>query len=220
MAKLENERAGAARVVSEEEHVMSAADMRRANAPQTSGFLLNAANWLLSRLPWFKYHYQDWSKTKRIVVGLLMYLICLPIIPIVIGVLLYIRDPEGFKKGNAIKVLGAVTAVWLAAFGLIGMQPSMPDNPLNSSAKLDRFNTEQKAAPEAKLDDNSDTAAKASYSEARRNVQDKTESADSKGRFFKNCDAAFAVGVFDIPRSDESYQTRLDRDSDGVACEK
>jgi hypothetical protein len=184
------------------------------------GFFENAAVWLLSRLPWFNTRYQQWSKGKRVFIGLLMYLICLPVIPIVIGIVLYIHDPEGFKKGNASKILAGVIVVWLGFFGLLGMQPSMPDNPLNGSAKVDQFNREQKAAPEANQIDNTDAAPASAKSEARKSVQSKSDSADTKGRYFKNCDAAYEVGVFNIPKSDASYQSRLDRDNDGVACEK
>ncbi len=185
-----------------------------------NGFFLNAANWLLSRLPWFNNHYQNWSKGKRILVGLLMYLIVLPVIPIVIGLILYIRNPESFKNGQAPKILGAITLLWLGAFGLVAMQPSAPDNPLNSTAKVDRFNKEQKASPEAKQQDNADSLPADKKGSSYQKVKDKSTSADTKGRFFKNCDAAFEVGVFNIPKSDSSYDARLDRDGDGIACEK
>jgi Excalibur calcium-binding domain len=188
-------------------------------APQY-GFFENAAVWLLSRLPLTNHKYQNWSKTKRIVIGLLLYIICLPVIPVIVGIILYIRDPQGFKNGNAIKVLGVVITVWLGLFGLIGMQPSVPENPLNQQAKVDGFNKTQKATPEANQNDDSDNAPADQKSEERKKVQNKTTSAATKGRFFKNCDAAFAVDVFDIKKSDPAYQARLDRDSDGIACEK
>ncbi|PID32568.1 calcium-binding protein, partial [Candidatus Saccharibacteria bacterium] len=46
------------------------------------------------------------------------------------------------------------------------------------------------------------------------------KSKSSAGRQFKNCSEAFEAGVFDIRRSDPSYQNKLDRDNDGIACEK
>mgnify|MGYP000888432559 CR=1 FL=1 len=97
------------------------------------GFFENAAVWLLSRLPWFNTRYQNWSKTKRIVVGLIMYIIILPVIPTVVGIVMYVRNPEAFKKGNASKILGAVVAAQLALFGLVAVQPSMPDNPVKDA---------------------------------------------------------------------------------------
>lgn len=201
--------------------VSAAAERKAAEKNKgNGGFWLNTCNWLLARLPWFKYRYQDWSKTKRIVVGLLMYLICLPVIPFVIGIIMYIRDPEGFKKGNAIKVLGAVFVVWAGLFGLVASQPAVPDNPLNSEAKVEQFNKEQKASPEATKIDDIDNKPADQKGQAYQKVKDQTTSADTKGRFFKNCDAAFDAGVFNIARSNASYQDRLDRDNDSIACEK
>lgn len=37
---------------------------------------------------------------------------------------------------------------------------------------------------------------------------------------FKNCAAAKAAGYWNIKRGTPAYHTRLDRDRDGVACEK
>ena len=42
----------------------------------------------------------------------------------------------------------------------------------------------------------------------------------SNGRQFANCTEAFEAGVFNIKRSDPSYQNKLDRDNDGIACER
>lgn len=190
------------------------------NSEAQYGFFENGAVWLLSRLPFTKNRYQNWSKSKRILIGILLYFICLPIIPLVIGLVLYLHDPQGFKNGNAIKVLASIIAVWAGLFGLIAMQPSTPDNPINQSIKTDKYNTEQRRSPEAQQADSSDTAADDAKSEARKSIKDKTSSEATKGRFFKNCDAAFSVGVYDIKKSDPSYQARLDRDNDGIACEK
>lgn len=37
---------------------------------------------------------------------------------------------------------------------------------------------------------------------------------------FRNCKAANAAGYWDIKRDTPAYHTRLDRDRDGVACER
>jgi hypothetical protein len=37
---------------------------------------------------------------------------------------------------------------------------------------------------------------------------------------FRNCKAANAAGYWDIKRGTPAYHTRLDRDRDGVACER
>lgn len=59
------------------------------------------AVWILSRFPIVRYKYQKWSKSMRIFVAILCYLVAMPIIPIVIAAWLYIKDPEGFKKKSA-----------------------------------------------------------------------------------------------------------------------
>lgn len=37
---------------------------------------------------------------------------------------------------------------------------------------------------------------------------------------FRNCKAANAAGYWDIKRGTPAYHTRLDRDRDGMACER
>lgn len=37
---------------------------------------------------------------------------------------------------------------------------------------------------------------------------------------FKNCTDAWNHGVFDIPRTSPDYARKLDRDNDGIGCEK
>lgn len=38
--------------------------------------------------------------------------------------------------------------------------------------------------------------------------------------YYKNCSEAYAAGVFNIKRGEPGYRSALDRDKDGVACEK
>ena len=165
-----------------------------APAQKDEGVLTNAANWLLSRLPWFKHRYLGWSKGKRILIGFLMYLIVLPVIPIVIAIVMYVRDPEGFKNSKAMYILGGVILAWLGGFGLIAAQP--PQTGVNSAD------------------------ATSISKEAKDAIKDRKDSAQTLGRQFENCDAAFKVGVFNIAKTDPSYAATLDRDNDGVACEK
>lgn len=165
-----------------------------APARANGGFLVNAANWLLSRLPWFRDRYESWSNGKRILIGLLMYLIVLPVIPIVIAIVMYLRDPEGFKNSKAMYILGGVILAWLGGFGLIAAQPSQSSV---NSADATSISKEAKDA-----------------------IKDRKDSAQTLGRQFDNCDAAFKVGVFNIAKTDPSYAAKLDRDSDGIACEK
>ena len=51
-------------------------------------------------------------------------------------------------------------------------------------------------------------------------VKSQASSESTNGRTFQNCTDAFNQGVFDIPKSDRSYEPRLDRDGDGIACER
>lgn len=37
---------------------------------------------------------------------------------------------------------------------------------------------------------------------------------------FKSCKAAHAAGYWDIKRGEPAYSNRLDRDGDGIACER
>lgn len=192
---------------------------------QKDGFFLKISNWLLSRLPWFKYRYESWSKTKRIIIGLVMWLIVLPIIPVVIALVMYLKDPEGFKKSKAMPIMIAVIIAWASAFGILAAQDPLVTNP-ESSSTAGQKTTETKAEDDTKSNtkstantkDDSDTAA--TPSEAKKKVQTQAESKPSEGRQFENCDAAFDAGVFNIAKSDPAYQDKLDRDNDGVACEK
>ena len=177
--------------------------------PKTDGAMFRAANYLLSRLPWFKDRYESWTKTKRIIIGFLLYLIVLPIIPIVLAIILYIHDPEGFKKSKAFPILGALIVAQLAAFGVITQQTPKVTAPSNTKSSAS-------VSPDKQLEA-SDKAAK----ERKKNNPSSVEPSNpTKGRYFENCTAAFDAGVNDIPKSDKSYRDPLDGDKDGVACEK
>lgn len=158
---------------------------------EEKGPLLAGADYLLSRLPWFKWRYQDWSKTQRIVIGYLMWLVVLPVIPLTILAIWYVRDPDGFKKSPFMPILVLVTVAWFG--GGLGF--------VNSQVPVD-------------VQDGQVTKSSQEV------VKDLTKSEPTKGREFANCTDAFNHKVFNIPRSDPSYQPRLDRDGDGLACER
>ncbi|GIP21157.1 MULTISPECIES: excalibur calcium-binding domain-containing protein [Paenibacillus] len=42
----------------------------------------------------------------------------------------------------------------------------------------------------------------------------------AKTVYFKNCTAAKKAGYYNIKRGDPGYRKALDRDNDGIACEK
>lgn len=158
---------------------------------EKKGVLLSGADYLLSRLPFTKYNYQDWSKVKRIVLGYLLWLVVLPVIPLVVMIVMYVKDPQGFKKSPMFSILTVITVAWFG-LGLGYVNTQVP------------VETNEGSVTRGSLD----------------KVKDKTASEPSNGRAFENCTAAFNAGVFDIKRSDPSYEPRLDRDGDSVACER
>lgn len=176
------------------------------------GFFLRAATWLLARFPLTKNKYQNWTSGRRILIGWLLWLICLPIIPLVAIIVWYVHDPEGFKKSPWAKALIALLIVWAGAFGLIATEPAQID-------QNGKYSPIQTKADGEKATINNNAEAVPSQA-AKEKVKNQTESKDSRGRQFANCTEAFEAGVFNIRRSNSSYQNKLDRDNDGIACEK
>lgn len=175
------------------------------------GFLLNGAVWLLSRFPLTRDRYQNWTRTKRIIIGWLLWLVLLPIIPIAIAIIWFVRDPEGFKRSPWAKILLGLCVIWAGYFGAVATNPSQAD----VNGRYSPVQTAPNGEVAGKQDNiNTPTA------ESKQKVANQTTSKDSQGRHFKNCTEAFDAGVFDIKRSDKSYERKLDRDNDGIACEK
>ncbi len=183
--------------------------------PARRGFFNNAAVFLLSRLPWFRDRYYDWSTLRQTIIGLLLYLIVLPVIPIAIGVVMYLHDPEGFRRSKALPILGAIIVAWFGLFGLVAMQPPVEPPADDSSAGNESLTLPSDKRPAA---DDSDSAKQ--QKDAEQQQRDRAESEPTLGRNFKNCSAAFKAGVHDIPKDDESYRPELDADKDGYACER
>lgn len=180
------------------------------------GFFLNAAVWILSRFPLTKNKYQNWTAGRRIMIGWLLWIVCLPIIPAVAIAVWYFNDPEGFKKSPWAKGLIALFFVWLGAFGLVATEPAQLD-------KNGKYSPIQTAADGEKIDPNSPNNNKPESmvsDAAKEKVRAQKQSKSSNGRQFKNCTEAFEAGVFNIRRSDSAYQNKLDRDNDGIACER
>ncbi len=169
------------------------------------------AVWILARFPGVRYRYQNWGETKRIVIAILLYLVALPIIPVVIAAVWYAKDPEGFKKSPLMPVLVAVIAAWLGGFGWVANQTPITDGSPYASVKAQADGESMVAS--------SDPAATASEA-SKEKIASQTKSNATNGRQFENCTAAFDAGVFDIMRNNPSYERRLDRDNDGIACEK
>jgi hypothetical protein len=177
------------------------------------GFFLRSAVWLLSRFPLTKHRYQNWTSGRRILVGWLLWLVLLPIIPAVAIAIWYFNDPEGFKKSPYAKGLIVLFFLWLGAFGIVATEPSQID----ANGKYSPIQSQADGETAGSV---TDKPASTASEESKKNVQSKTQSNSTNGRTFENCTAAFDAGVFDIRRSDPSYENRLDRDNDGIACER
>lgn len=185
--------------------------LRERDAYEHPGFFLRGAVWIVSRFPLTRHKYQNWTTSRTIIVGWLLWLIVLPIIPIVAAVIWYVRDPEGFKKSQWAKALLALAVAWAGYAGVILTNPSQA----NVNGKYSPVQTQPNGEVTGKAD-----ALNTPSAEAKQKVATQKESKDSGGRKFENCTAAFEAGVFNIKRSNASYEPRLDRDSDGIACEK
>lgn len=169
------------------------------------------AVWILSRFPGVRNNYQKWGRGKRIFIAILLYLVSLPIIPIIIAIVLYVRDPEGFKKSPLMPIMLAVIAAWFGGFGWVANQTPIADG---TPLAIVKAQADGEAAAV-----NTDPAAVPSQA-AKDKIATKTSSEATNGRKFENCTAAFEAGVFNIARNDSSYSRSLDRDNDGIACEK
>jgi len=176
------------------------------------GFLHDGAAWLLSRFPLTKNRYQNWARGRRILIGWLLWLVLLPIIPAVAIAVWYFNDPEGFKKSPWAKALIALFVLWLGAFGLVATEPSQVDQ----NGKYSPIQT----VPDGETKVVNNTAESVASDEAKSKVANQKTSNASNNVTFANCTEAFEAGVFNIKRSDASYQNKLDRDNDGIACEK
>jgi hypothetical protein len=177
------------------------------------GFFLRGAVWILSRFPGTKNKYQNWTASRRILVGWILWVVCLPIIPLVAIAVWYFNDPEGFKKSPWAKALVGLFVVWAGFFGFVATNQSQPDiNGLYSAVQTEP-DGEKGGSITAK-------PASAASEESKKKVANQTSSNPTNGRKFENCTAAFDAGVFNIKRSDSAYDSKLDRDDDGIACEK
>ena len=175
------------------------------------GFFLRAATWILARFALTKNRYQNWTPTRRIIVGWLCWLIVLPIIPIVAIILWFIHDPEGFKKSPWAKVLIGFAVLWAGYAGVVVTNPAQVD--VNGKYSPIQTAPNGEVAGTATADNTPSAAAKDK-------IANQTTSKPSNGKKFNNCTEAFNAGVFNIKRSDSAYQSKLDRDNDGIACEK
>ena len=169
------------------------------------------AVWILARFPGVRYRYQKWGETRRVVVAMLLYFMILPIIPVVAAAVWYANDPEGFSRSPLMPVLMVVSIAWLGGFVGVVNQTPITDGSPHASVKA-QADGELMVA-------NSNPAAMASEA-SRAKIASQSVSNATNGRQFESCTAVFDAGVFNIMRNNPSYDRRLDRDNDGIACEK
>lgn len=175
------------------------------------GFFLRGAEWILARFALTRNKYQNWTKARRIIVGWLCWLIVLPIIPIAAAIIWYVHDPEGFKKSPWAKALVGLAVLWAGYAGMVVTNQPVVD--CNGKYSICQTAADGESAGDASSANTATDAAKSK-------IASQTVSKASNGRTFANCTDAFNAGVFNIKRSDGAYQSKLDRDSDGIACEK
>ena len=85
---------------------------------EKEGPFLRGSNYLLGRLPFTKNEFEHWSNARKILVGYLLWLIVLPIWPLVVlAVMLVNRTIK--RKVSTYVVLGLIATLWF--WGLLGL---------------------------------------------------------------------------------------------------
>lgn len=75
------------------------------------GTVLSGSNYLLGRLPFTKNEFEHWPSVKRMVVGYLLWLVVLPIWPLVIITVLW-GNTKLLRRGLVFTILGIVAVLW------------------------------------------------------------------------------------------------------------
>jgi hypothetical protein len=85
------------------------------------GMFLSGSNYLLGRLPFTKNEFEHWSNTKRLLVGYLLWLLVLPVWPLVIIAVLW-SNTKLLRRGLIFTVLGALAVLWFwSILSLLGV---------------------------------------------------------------------------------------------------
>lgn len=89
---------------------------------EKEGIVLRGANYLLGRLPFTKNEFEHWSPAKRIIVGYLLWLVVLPIWPLVVIAVLWINHTIKQRKIVTFTLLGSVAVLWFwGVLSLLGI---------------------------------------------------------------------------------------------------
>lgn len=87
---------------------------------EKEGVVLRGANYLLARLPFTKNEFEHWSPAKRVVIGYLLWLVVLPLWPLVVMVVLW-PSRALKRRGVTFALLGLVALLWFwSLFSILG----------------------------------------------------------------------------------------------------
>lgn len=78
---------------------------------EKEGIFLRGSNYLLGKLPFTKNEFEHWSKLRRIVTGYALWLVVLPIWPLVVMAILWVNG-KVTRKALTFTVLGLVAVLW------------------------------------------------------------------------------------------------------------
>lgn len=88
---------------------------------EKEGYVLSGANYVLGKLPFTKNEFEHWSKLKRITVGYLLWLIILPIWPLVTITVMWINHTMK-RKVSVYLSLALVAILWFwGLFSFLGL---------------------------------------------------------------------------------------------------
>lgn len=88
---------------------------------EKEGVFLRGSNYLLGKLPFTKNEFEHWSTAKKVVIGYLLWLVVLPIWPLVVLSVVWINGKVVSKlRTYTMLILAAVLWFWLI-FSLIGI---------------------------------------------------------------------------------------------------
>lgn len=88
---------------------------------EKEGYVLRGANYLLGKLPFTKNEFEHWSKLKRVVVGYLLWIVVLPIWPLVMIIVMWVNHAMR-RKFSSYALLALVAVLWFwGLFSLLGL---------------------------------------------------------------------------------------------------
>lgn len=88
---------------------------------EKEGAVLRGSNYLLAKLPFTKNEFEHWSSARKIVLGYVLWLVVIPIWPLVVIAVMWVNHTIK-KKVSTYIALGLIAALWFwGLFGLLGL---------------------------------------------------------------------------------------------------